>query len=155
MLAFSLPLLVDRRGSAAFSGIIVKLMKNRTASLPHATVLDHMRHLGAPAVGLQWEGIASCLFFFQNHKLIISFPAPCTFKSWKRQLFALHPQEPLSLWAWSVWCLAGTDLSWAPVSALVLAEPVMGPYLHSRAVVLNSVDLFPRAAITRNHKLSA
>ena len=40
------------------------------------------------------------LSFFQKHKLVISFTAPCTFKSWERQtgVFALHAQEtPLNL----------------------------------------------------------
>ena len=95
MLAFSLPLLVDRRGNATFSGIIVKLMKNRTASLPHATVLGHMRHLGHQL----WDCNEKALLpvsFFQKYKLIISFPALCTFKSWKRQLLLYTLRSPLA-----------------------------------------------------------
>lgn len=53
MLAFRPPLLGGRRENAEFSGFIVKLMKTRTATLPPASVLDHKRHLGALAVGLQ------------------------------------------------------------------------------------------------------
>lgn len=43
-MAFNPPLLGDRKEDAKFSGFIVKLMKNWNACLPHATVLDHMRH---------------------------------------------------------------------------------------------------------------
>ena len=45
---------------------------------------------------------------------------------------------------------ADTNLSWAPV-----AEPAMGPYPHSEAVVLNSLHWFLRVAVTRNHRLSS
>ena len=82
-MAFSPPLLGDRKEDAKFSGFIVKLMKT-------GMLACHM-----PLSLITW-GIAgtSCgtalrrhcfLSFFQKYKLIVSFPVPSTFKSWKSQ----------------------------------------------------------------------
>lgn len=79
--------------------------------------------------------------FFHKHRVIVtSFLAPCIFESWKRQMgFALNPPETPELVSMSAWCPVDADPSWATEAAFVLSEPVVGPYSHGRAVMLNSV----------------
>lgn len=78
-MAFSSPLLGDRKEDAKFSGFIVKLMKNQNACLSLIT-------WGIAGTSCGTALRRHCfLSFFQKCKLIVSFPVPSTFKSWKRQ----------------------------------------------------------------------